>query len=229
MSASIMQYGVIKGFLEHNVAHGLKDVLKKPATTNQAMLSADDFVTFIRRLKGDSTLSERSRIGLWIVLYTLCRTIEVRRMERSEIDLKTMTWEVAAEKMKMRRPHRMPLPTQAKPLIERLMLISEDQKYLFPVQRQRKVPRYPYASENLLSDALYSLGFKDKGTVHGLRSNGDSTLNRFKSQFGWDSDIIEAQLAHLPKNAMRKIYNREDYLDERRPMMQWWADYLDSI
>ena len=229
MCADIMQYGVIKSLLPYNVAHGLWGILKRPANQDMPMLDDNNFPLFVRSLRQSTTLSERTRIGLWMILYTLPRGTEVRWAEKTEIDLDALTWSIPADKMKMRRPHRTSLPTQMKPMLERLYALSGDSNYLFPVSTRKKNPKEPVMSSNLLREGFYELGFKGLGTIHGLRSNGNTLLNRFKRQQGFHEDWIEMQLAHVDKNNMRLIYNREDYPDERREMMQWWADYLDTL
>ena len=115
-----------------------------------------------------------------------------------------------------------PLSTQALATLKELHPLTGAGHYLFPGRRMAKRPM----SENTVNAALRNLGYaKEQMTGHGFRSMASTLLN----ENGWSPDAIERQLAHVDGNSVRAAYNYADYLDERRRMMQWWADYLDDL
>jgi integrase len=125
--------------------------------------------------------------------------------------------------MKMRRPHRVPLASQAIRLLMALRDITNQRALLFPGASDPKRP----ISENTLNAALRRLGYsKDEMTAHGFRAAASSILNESGN---WNPDAIEAQLAHVDGNSIRRAYARAEFWDERVRMMQWWADQLDQF
>jgi len=127
--------------------------------------------------------------------------------------------------MKMRRPHRIPLPTQAVAILRALHPITGQgvAGLVFPGLRSVKRP----ISENTMNGALRRLGFsQEEVTAHGFRSTFSTLANESGK---WSVNAIEAALAHIEPNAVRRAYARGDYWDERVKMMQWWAYYLDTL
>jgi integrase len=133
--------------------------------------------------------------------------------------------QLPAERMKMRRPHLVPLSSQAVALFREAVQLSGERRYVFP---NRNGPSKP-ASNAIILRALGRMGYTGKMTGHGFRSAASTMLNENKSKWGIHRDTIELQLAHVEKNASRAAYNFAEYLDERRLMMQQWADYLDEL
>lgn len=147
---------------------------------------------------------------------------ELRGAEWSEIDLKGSEWRIAAERMKMGDEHIVPLAKQAVALLEELKPLTSNGPLVFPSLRSRSRSM----SENTLGAALRRLGFtKDEMVAHGFRSTASTLLH----ELGWDPLVIELQLAHQERNAVKRAYNRSHRLEERRKMMQAWADYLDAL
>ena len=124
--------------------------------------------------------------------------------------------------MKMDAEHLVPLSKQAVKILRELHPFTEKGEYIFPSIRSRSRPM----SENTLNAALRRLGYtKDQMTAHGFRTTASTLLN----EQGWNRDVIERQLAHVERNAVRDAYNRAEHLPERKKMMQAWADYLDQL
>ena len=124
--------------------------------------------------------------------------------------------------MKMRRDHLVPLPRQAVALLSELKEISGAGRLLFPGRRSVERP----LSDATVLAALRYMGFsRDEMTGHGFRSMASTRLN----ELGFRADVIERQLAHVDGNSVRRVYNRAEYLEERRDMLQKWADYLDGL
>ena len=121
--------------------------------------------------------------------------------------------------MKMKREHVVPLTSQMLTILDLMEPLSGHVEFLFPADRN---PRH-HSNTQTANMALKRMGFEGKTTAHGLRSLASITLNAQ----GFDSDLIEAALAHEDENKIRKAYNRTDYLDRRRPIMQWWSERIE--
>ena len=151
----------------------------------------------------------------------MLRSGELRGAQLTEIDVDAAQWQIPAERMKMRTAHLVPLSRQALQALEALRLRTGTSRFVFPnLAKRDKV-----MSENTMLYALYRLGYHSRTTGHGLRATASTILN----EMGWKADAIERQLAHAERNKVRAAYHRSEYLDERREMMQAWADYLDAV
>lgn len=138
------------------------------------------------------------------------------------MNLERAQWEIPAERMKAKRAHWIPLSTQAVALLTRLReLVPANREHLFP---NRVDPRRPMANRSL-NALMERLGFSGEGTPHGMRASFSTHFN----SLGGNIDVIEHCLAHVPANAVRAAYNRHAYQDERRAMLQQWADHLDRL
>lgn len=147
---------------------------------------------------------------------------ELRHAEWSEIDLDAREWRIAANKMKMKAVHIVPLSTQAVNVLKEVQLINGGGKYVFPGLRSTERPM----SENTVNAALRRLGYeKEEMTGHGFRSMASTILH----EQGWPHEAIERQLAHAERNKVSAAYNYAEHLPKRREMMQAWADYLDAL
>lgn len=156
----------------------------------------------------------------WAAL-TFCRPGEVRQAEWVEIDWEKRIWKIPAEKMKMRREHRVPLSSQCMEILETLRALHLSEKWLFPSPQRSK----PISTVGILG-ALRLMGYeKEEMSAHGFRAMASTLLH----ELGWDSDVIEIQLSHADRNAVRAVYNRARYWSRRVEMMQAWADYLDRL
>ena len=117
--------------------------------------------------------------------------------------------------------HSVPLTKQTLALLEMMKPISGYGQHLFPADRDPKNTRQQPKPLIWLSNVW---GYKDKLVSHGMRSIASTVLN----EEGFDYDVIEASLAHVDKNTVRRAYNRTDYLERRRVLMQWWSDYIEK-
>ena len=162
------------------------------------------------------------RCALKLSALTFCRPGEIRQAEWSAIDFENCEWRIPAEKMKMKRVHIVPLSRQAIEVLRFLQPLTGNSKWLFPSARMNGKPM----SDNTVRIALRSMGYtNDDMTAHGFRAMASTRLN----EMGWTPDVIERQLAHVEGNSVRAAYNHAEYLEERRKMMQFWADYLDEL
>jgi integrase len=150
------------------------------------------------------------------------RPSELRLAEWTEFDFETKEWRIPGSKMKMNEQHIVPLSRQALAILSDLRLMTGHQKFLFPSIRTKT----ECMSNCTILAALRRLGYtREEMTAHGFRSIASTLLN----ELGWNSEVIERQLAHAPRNSVRAAYNRASYLKERHEMMQAWADHLDAL
>jgi integrase len=149
---------------------------------------------------------------------------EIRQAEWIDIDLDNAEWRIPDHKMKQkgRNVHIVPLSNQAVEVLKEIQQVTGDGKYVFPSNHMKSRPM----SENTVNQAIRRLGYsKEDMTAHGFRAMASTMLN----EQGWSSDAIERQLAHVEGNEVRRAYNHAKHLDERKKMMQSWADYLDGL
>lgn len=198
----------------------LHKLLRAPERKNRPALAEADLPEFLAKLEAYDG-HELTKLAIRLLLLTFVRPGELRFAEWIEFDEKAAEWRIPAERMKMRAPHTVPMSRQALQLLDRLRPLSGGGRYLFPGQGK---PRSPM-SENTILYALYRMGYHSRATGHGFRATASSILN----EQGWKPDAIERQLAHVERNRVRAAYHRSEYMDERRKMMQAWADYLDAV
>jgi integrase len=191
-------------------------VTHRPAITDERELGV--LMAAIDDYDGWATL----RAALQFIALTIARPGEVRFMRRSEIVLPKAVWRIPAERMKMRRPHEVPLSKQASAVLRAIWDLSEADGLVFPSVRSTVRP----LSENAMNSALRRMGYpKDKMVAHGFRSSASTILN----ERGFNPDVIETALAHQDEDQVRRAYNRALYWPERVQLLQSWADLLDEF
>ena len=218
----IFRYAIATVRATHNPAADLRGALAPAIHKHNASLTNPGDISGLLRAMETFNGSFVVKCALWFSALTFCRPGEVRHAEWAEINGEE--WKIPAEKMKMKRPHIVPLSRQAAIIMEELRLVTGRGRYIFPSIRSAAgtVPM----SENTVTAALRRLGFnKEEMTAHGFRSMASTILH----EQGWPSDAIERQLAHVEGNAVKAAYNYAEHLPERRKMMQAWADYLDGL
>lgn len=221
---AVFRYGIATSRCNSNPATDLRGALKKPKRAHYTTIEKGGFPQLLRDIDGYQG-SPLTTYALQLMALTFTRTSELIEAEWREIDLDKAEWLIPAERMKMRRPHLIPLSQQAVAVLKEAAKLSRDRQYIFP---NRNDPTKP-ASKAILLRALGRMGYTGKMTGHGFRSAASTMLNEHKTKWGIHRDTIELQLAHVEKNASRAAYNFAEYLDERRAMMQQWADYLNKL
>ena len=218
----VFRYAIATGRCANDPTTALRGALIRPHVSHRAaIIDAKAFGALLRAIDGYS--APATRIALQLLAVTFVRPGELRHAEWSEFDLDKRVWEIPAGKMKMRRPHRVPLAPQAISCLEELRPLTGQGKYLFPSERTGERP----ISENTLNAALRRMGYSaDEVPSHGFRASASSLLNESGL---WNSEAIEAQLAHVEKNAVRRAYARSEHWAERVRMMDWWANSLDAF
>ncbi|EGN9314125.1 tyrosine-type recombinase/integrase [Salmonella enterica] len=216
----IFTYAIITGRAEFNPVTDLAGALKTPKQQHFPHLMPTQIGPFIHAVNTYSG-SKVTRIATLLLMYTSVRTIELRASEWTEFDLDNDLWQIPKERMKMRRPHLVPLSMQVKSLLLELKSITGWGKYVFPGRNDAHKPM----SEASINQVIKRIGFAGKVTGHGFRH----TMSTILHEKGFNSAWIEAQLAHADRNTIRGTYNHAQYLDGRRDMLQWYADYLDEL
>ena len=219
----VARYGVAIGACDFDVSDALVGALKPHKVKPMAALTKVEdirrLIQAMREYKGSLVV----RSALWFSLYTLARPGEVRHAEWEEIDLEKAMWSIPSEKMKRRKPHVVALCRQAVELLERLYSKTGRGRYVFPSAHSPKGTEP--MSGNTIRVALRRMGFSNEEmTAHGFRSLGSTRLN----EMGFQPDVIEAALAHTHKG-VRGIYNRSEYWEQRRDMMEIWADEIQKM
>lgn len=219
----VFRYAIATGRAENDPTYALRGALVAPAARHRAALvEPKAFGGLLRAISAYDGTSE-TRLALELLALTFVRPGELRAAEWSEFDLKAGVWSIPAAKMKMRRPHKVPLSRQAIAALEALKGLTGGGSLLLPSVRSSA----RCMSENTLNAALRRMGFTtDEMTAHGFRAAASSILNESGL---WNPDAIEAQLAHADADSIRRAYARAEYWDERVRMMSWWADKIDEM
>jgi len=213
----VFRYAIITGRAEYNPAPDLSTALAVPKQKNHPFFSAEELPYFVRDLEA-YTGSIITKNATKIVMLTGVRTQEMRFATWDEIDLEKGIWEIPAERMKMRRPHLVPLSTHVIDLFHQLKPITGHYPYIFIGRNNRKKP----ISKESVNQVIELLGYKGRATGHGFRH----TMSTILHEEGFDSAWIETQLAHVDKNSIRGVYNHAQYLDGRARMLQFYANQL---
>lgn len=220
----VFRYAVSTQKAEIDPTHPLRGALIAPKTRHHSAIIEPAAIGALLRAIHDYQGNFLTASALKLASLFFVRPGELRLMQWAEVDLETAVWSIPAERMKMRRPHKVPLASQAISVLNEVKPLTGSGRFVFPSLRSDDRGM----SENTLNAALRRMGF-DKGemTSHGFRAMAATRLNEMGQ---WSADAIERQLAHQDANAIRRAYTHgAEYWDERVRMMQVWADYLDEL
>ena len=218
----VFRYGIATGRCTRNLSADLRGALTPHVKQHQAAVRSEELPDLLRAIaRYDEIGDKQTRLALQLLAHTFVRTNELIGAEWSEFGLENALWIIPAGRMKMKTEHIVPLTKQALAILTELKELSGSSRYVFPGRNSNKP-----ISNNTMLFALYRLGYKGKMTGHGFRAVASTILNETGH---FKPDVIERQLAHCERNEVRGAYNRAEYLPERKRMMQYWADYLDSI
>jgi integrase len=218
LAGAIFRYAIREGLIEYDPTPNLGEALKTRKVKHFARIQLSELPSLLQKIDGcDGEIITKS--AMKILCLTFVRTIEMRFMEWSEIDLNNKEWRIPAEKMKMGLLHIVPLSDQAIAILNDLKPFTGHWKYVFFNHSSHKP-----LSENAVLGALWRMGYKGRMTGHGFRGLASTTLH----EQGKMHDAIEIQLAHTVGNAVSAAYNSAQHLPYRRTMMQDWANFLDE-
>jgi len=213
----VMTFATNTGLAQSNPLAGIKHAFESPSVTNNPTLKPEELPLLMAKV-ADANLRIVTRYLIRWQLHTMTRPGEAAGAKWDEINLDKKIWVIPAERMKKRKEHIIPLSSQALAILEKLRPCSSASSYLFPSDLSIHKP----ANASTVNVALKRMGFKGRLTAHGMRSIASTALN----EHGFEPDLIEVALAHADKNQVRATYNRANYLERRRNMMQWWSNYI---
>ena len=218
----VFHLAFLNGFITSNPAVGLTKGLTSPVQKSRAAITDPAKIGALLRAIDGYEGRGLTRLALQLAPLVFVRPGELRHMEWAEVDFERAEWRIPGAKMKMNDEHVVPLSRQALEILEKAKEVTVGGSFVFPSVRTSQKAM----SDNTLNAALRSLGFsKEEMTAHGFRAMASTRLN----EMGWNTDVIERQLAHAQRNKVRAAYNRAQYMDDRREMMQSWSDYLDEL
>lgn len=224
IAAQIFSYARHTHRCTHNPARDMADntYFKKPSVRHFTAIAQSDVPELIKKLNKtgvEQILQPQTVCGLLLALYTGLRDYSLRAAKWSEIDFEKQIWTVPASRMKSGREHKVPLPKQAITALKNIepLTFRGPDNYIFA-----GATKSGHMAENTLRLALHRLGYEV--TVHGFRSLITDVLN----EKGFNADAIERQLDHVEKSQVRRAYLRTDFMEERKRMMQWFADWCEG-
>ncbi|MDC1422071.1 integrase arm-type DNA-binding domain-containing protein [Gammaproteobacteria bacterium] len=223
LAGQIFRYAVATGRAERDPSVDLKDALTQPTRTHFNSITepaeVGPLIAAINNYQATPTVMAALKLSPLL----FCRPGELRHLEWKEVNFDEARIELPASKMKTKEPHIIPLATQAMEILKELQLITGRGKFVFPSARGASRP----LSENGVRTALRTLGYTNEQiSPHGFRAMARTILDEV---LNFPVDWIEHQLAHSVKDANGRAYNRTKHLEQRRGMMQKWADYLDEL
>ncbi|MFW2001030.1 tyrosine-type recombinase/integrase [Acinetobacter ursingii] len=218
MCRDIYDYAKVTGRIDYNPLEGLHKFLEQGDKKNMAHVDEKDLPPLLRAI--DNYPTPDIKIGLQLLVMLFCRPSELREAQWNEFDLVEGVWNIPEQRMKKRREHIIPLPSQSVRLLQELKALSGHSDYLFPSRSNSHKPK----SDTVFIMALRRLGYEGRQTPHGFRHIASTLLNNK----GFDERHIEAALAHV-KDGVAGVYNKAQYLNDRKYMMQWYADHLEQL
>lgn len=215
----VFRYAAGELLVETDPTWPLRNTLKVPKTQHIAHLTAKEIPAFLRAIDGVQA-ENATKAATKLLWLTVVRTVELRSAEWSEFDLETGLWTVPAARMKMREAHVVPLSAQAVEILRGMRALTGRGRYVFPGRKDREQP----LTHEAIRDVFNRAGYAGTFTPHGVRG----TFSTFFNEAGADHEVIELCLAHAERNKVRASYNHAKKLDQRRTLMQRWADLSDA-
>lgn len=222
--SSVFRYAIMTSRAESNPCDALKGAIKPTKKGHYAAMEINELPEFLEILhRNDARLFLQTRLAVEMMLLTFVRTGELIEAKWTEFDIEEKIWTIPAERMKMRQSHLVPLSDQVLKILDELQRLNGNKEYIFPSQRNPKKPM----SNGAILMALDRMGYRGKHTGHGFRALAMSAI---KERLDYHRhEVVDRQLAHAHRNQVDAAYDRAKFLDERKIMMQEWADYLDRL
>ena len=221
LMSMIFRFGVACGYTDRDVVPDLRGALIPAKVTHFASIhKPEEIGELIRRIEALPPCS--TKYGLLLCAHTFCRPSEVREAKWNEFDFERAEWHIPAERMKMGRPHIVPLSKQVLLILEEAKQACCGSEFVLPS---------PWRGDKCIGPDAFRMAFRRLGyvagtmTAHGFRSMASTALNEHE----WPADAIERQLAHVEGNKVRAAYNHADFMDTRKRMIQWYSDYLEAL
>lgn len=219
LMGQIFRYAAQRGLCQHNPAADLRDILPTAEEKHHACIHPNEFPQLLKAMSARE--DDMTKAAMQLLALTFVRTGELIGAEWSEIDWNREEWHIPKERMKMRRPHVVPLSRQALEILWELKKKTGERTHIF----FSAAAKDKHISNGAVLMALRRMGYRGRMTGHGFRTMASTILN----EKNYPSDWIERQLAHEDDDKIRGAYNRAEHLLERKKMMQEYADYLDVM
>ena len=213
----IMLLAVASNHIEVNYLINITKLFPAAKKQHMPTIEPERLPELMQRLHS-ANITRTTRCLIEWQLHTMTRPIESATARWDDIDLDKGTWVIPAERMKMKKPHTIPLTKETCAILEVMKPISQHREFVFPSHRD---PR-KHSNSQTANMALKRMGFEGELVSHGLRALASTTLN----EQGFDPDVIEAALAHIDKNEVRRAYNRSEYIERRKKLMNWWSNHI---
>ena len=217
--SQVFRYSAQRGLCQHNPAADLRDILPNTEEKHHACVHPSELPELLTKI--ELRENDFTKYAIKLLMLTFVRTGELIGAKWSEIDWDKEEWHIPKERMKMKRPHIVPLSQQAIAILRELQAITGNKPHIFHSTSSKS----NHISNGTVLMGLRRMGYKNKMTGHGFRTLASTILN----EKGYAPDVIERQLAHEDEDKIRSAYNRAEYLLERKKMMQDYADYLGSV
>ena len=215
----IMEFAVNAGYIESNPLSGISKAFIPPEKKLMPSIKPDKLPELMSKI-ANASIKRTTRCLIEWQLHTMLRPSEAAGAKWSEIDRENLLWSIPAERMKKKKQHKVPLTAQMLALLEIMAPISANREHIFPADRNPRT----HTNSQTANMAIKRMGYGGILVAHGLRSIASTTLN----EEGFNSDLIESALAHKIKDKVAAAYNRAEYLERRRPMMEWWSSHIEK-
>lgn len=217
--SQIFDFAIANLRADFNPAHSLRGAIQVPEPKQRPPLTPKEIPEFLRAVDSD-TGRVQTKYAAKLLLLTFTRKVELTAAKWQEIDFDNALWRIPASRMKSAQDHIVPLSKQALAYFHELKRLSSDSEFVFPHYSRLDRP----ISRTTLNIMFDRIGYGDRFTPHGVRNTASTILN----EQGYRADVIERQLSHVERDNVRAAYNKAEYLEDRRAMMQQWADMLDA-
>lgn len=225
----VFQYAISSGLAERDITADLKGALTPYRSKHFSTVTDAKEIGPLLRAIDTYQGHFITHCALKLLPLVFVRPGMLRQAEWAGIDIDNALWTIKAKHIKMKREdkeqdmrkHYVPLSRQALEILKEIQPLTGNSQYVFHGVRSNRQP----ISENTMNQALNRLGYKNVIVPHGFRHMASTVLN----ENGFEPDWIEVQLCHVDKNTVRATYNHAKYLEDRKKMLQWWADYLDRL
>jgi len=221
---AIFEYAEIEEHCTGNPASGLQKIFTKPQPKHHASLPVSELPVFIKKIEDDLDAYPTTKLAMMFMIHVFVRTKSLRQSMWNDLDLncEKPVWIVPKYDMKNRVELHVPLSPQVVGILQDMKQFSGPEGYIFPQVRNPKKAM----SENTLLYYSNRLGYAGRNTIHGFRTVASTVLHESGK---WSHDAVELQMSHLVGTKVSRAYNRAEHLEERRKMMEWWSDYVDTI
>jgi len=210
----VMNYAVNTGLCDNNPLIGITKAFKAPSKSHYPTIKPEELFEFSESIK-KASIQPLTRSLIFWQLHTMVRPSEAAGTRWEEIDFENKLWHIPAERMKKKKAHTVPLTDEALEIIGHIRELTGHYDHVFHSARAAS----KHLNESTVNTVLKRNGYKGKMVAHGMRALASTTLN----EAGFDHDVIESALAHVDKNEVRAAYNRAEYIERRKVMMDWWS------